>query len=191
MSTGGLDRLFRATCGSVWLPNISESHGGNDDTASWIKYVSEHRRRHTQMLRYTHSHAICIHIYAFAHKCTQTLILHTKTRSFTIYVRQDEHTTSRYTFSVHCLVPLSPHLLTHTHTHTHTYTHSYTHTSSQWCITCSGLAQSPLCLCIRCHCGSNVMSLVSCGPDRGSQADTAANRQDQIRLYNRPPISRM
>lgn len=57
-------------------------------------------------------------------------------------------------------------------------THSDTHTSSQWCITCSGLPPSPLCPCIRCHGGSNVMSLASCSASTRSEA--AAHRQDQI-----------
>lgn len=34
MATGGLDQLFQTTGGSVWLPDISESHRGNSDTAS-------------------------------------------------------------------------------------------------------------------------------------------------------------
>lgn len=61
---------------------------------------------------------------------------------------------------------------THTHKHTsvgqdrHTVKYTSCIWSRQWCITCSGLAQSPPCLCIRCHSGSNVMSLASCGPCR-------------------------
>lgn len=146
MATGGLDQLFQTTGGSVWLQDISESHRGNSDTASWIKYDSEHRHTNTQVLAYTpvyvctrlcfwaHTFAVVyLQTQTYARKCTQTLVL---TRR-----RKQKHSHSLLVFSAHTsihtlrLVFLPPHLLSYFYTHTHT--------SSQWCITCSGLAQSP------------------------------------------------
>ena len=94
---------------------------------------------------------------------------------------------SKYTHSVHSLrlVLMSLHLR-NTQKHKHTHTHKHT---SQWCIACSGLAQSPLCPCIRCHSGSIVMSLCGCGPHTSCQADKAAHRHDWIRSYKGPTIS--
>lgn len=123
------------------------------------------------------------YMYTFAHKCrcAQKLFhLHTQTYKYT-----SAHT-AMYTYSIHSqsgsLVSSSSQLLLHIQTHTHT------HMSRQWCITCSGLAQNPLCLCIRCHSGTNVMSVTSCVPYRSSKAYTAACRQDHIKLYFRRVI---
>lgn len=118
---------------------------------------------------------------------TQTYSFKTLT-AFDLWQYTYTHTHSReYTHSVPllCLLVLSPHLLSYSLRHTL----AHTHTSSQWCITCSGLAQRPKCLCIRCHTGSNVMSLASCGAYWSSLADTAVHRHGQIILYNRLAIN--
>lgn len=132
IATWGMDQLFQTKGGSVCLPDVFESLGGNSDTASWIKYDSEHKRTHVHTHTYAHAR-LCFRLHTFrmctliwAHTCTQ--VMHTR--------QATRHTQC----SSHSLVFSTSQLLTDPF--------KQTLKCSQWCVTCSGLPQSPLCVCV-------------------------------------------
>lgn len=81
-----------------------------------------------------------------------------------IAVRQDD--THQQVHSQR-LVLLPPYLLSFFLSHTQAYIHTHAHTCPVSDVSPAVVwLTAPPCLCIRCHSGSNVMSLASCGPSR-------------------------